>query len=268
MIKEEHFSIRSHRYNEDRFVVTDSLFAVIDGASGLTQEKKSGVGTRASRLAAFVKSALQRYRGEDLGQFLIELSRRAYDAGFDDSVSCGIAAFQICRDSARIYALGDCEVIYRLKDGTVSRFRQTELGELDERAISEMVRYAAQNNITVRAARPHIQDILIKNRARKNTSSGYSVFSPSTVPSFEVKAVQIPLSAIASVYICTDGFVPSFTELGILRDTRELFDTPLSVKDICLEIQKILRQDKDFERFPRFKLFDDITAIRLDICAE
>ena len=266
MIREQHFSIRAHSYNEDRFVVTDRLFAVIDGASGLTEEEKNGVGTCASRLATFVKISLQRYRGEDVGQFLRELSRRAYAEGFDESVSCGISVARVYEDVVRFYTVGDCEIIYRRRDGAVSRFCQTELTALDSKAICEMVRYASENNISIREARPHIQDILIQHRAMKNTPSGYSVFAPSASPSFEVKSMEIPLSELESLYLCTDGFVPCFTELGIFRGAEELFTTSLSVKDICLQIQKMLRQDKDFNAFPRFKLFDDITAVRLNFC--
>ena len=265
MMKEQHFTIRAHSYNEDRFVVTDRLFAVIDGASGLTKEDKNGVGTCASRLAAFVKSALQSYRGENVGQFLRELSRRAYAEGFDESVSCGVSVVQLCKDVARFYTVGDCEIIYRHRGGEVLRFHQTEINDLDEKAIREMVRYATENKISVRAARPHIQDILIHHRSLRNTPGGYSIFAPSAEPCFEVKSMEIPLSELESLYLCTDGFLPCFTSLGIFGDERGLFTTSLSVKDICLQIQKILRQDKDFNTFPRFKLFDDITAIRVDL---
>ena len=264
MIKEQHFSIKAHAYNEDRFVVTDGLFAVIDGASGLTPKEKDGIGTKASRLATFVKAALQRYHGKDVEQFLRELSRRAYAEGFDNHVSCAISVLHLSKDTARFYTVGDCEIIYRRRDGVVSRFRQTELSVLDNKAIEEMVRYAAKNNISVREARGHIQDMLIGHRALMNTPQGYSVFVPSPTADFEIKSKVLARSELESLYLCTDGFLPCFTELDIFKDVGELFTTSLSVKDICLQIQKILRQDKDFNRFPRFKLFDDITAIRLN----
>lgn len=265
MIKEQHFTIRAHSYNEDRFVVTKHLLAVIDGASGLVSEKKRGSGTDASRLAAYVKTELLRCREENIEQFLLKLSRRAYESGFNEGTSCGISVVQFCKDTVRFYTVGDCEIIYRLRTGEVSRFYQPELPVLDDKAIEQMVQYAKEHNVSVRDARPHIQDILIRHRALMNTPNGYNVFAPSSAPKFEVKTLEISRAELQDLYLCTDGFLPCFTELGIFRHEGELFSTSMSVKDICLQIQSILRQDKDYNNYPRFKLFDDITAIRAEL---
>ncbi len=265
MIKEQHFTIRAHSYNEDRFVVTKHLLAVIDGASGLAPEQKCGPGTDASRLASYVKTALLRCKDENIEQFLRNLSSRAYEAGFNEGTSCGISLVRLCKDTVRFYTVGDCEIIYRLRTGEVSRFYQTELPVLDNKAIEQMVCYAKEHHISVREARPHIQDILIRHRALMNTPNGYNVFAPSSAPKFEVKTLEIARAELHDLYLCTDGFLPCFTELGIFQHEGELFTTPMSVKDICLQIQSILRQDKDYNRYPRFKLFDDITAIRAEL---
>lgn len=263
-MKEQHYSIRAHRYNEDRFLIKNNLFAVIDGASGLTTEQKKGVGTNASRLAGFVKKELSKFKGEDFISFLNDLSIKALKDGHDVETSCGISAVIVDGTNIHLFVIGDCSIILKNKNNEVHTFKQRELCKLDEIAVNEMIFIAKEENISIKQARERINDLLIKHRLMKNTKNGYSIFCPSNNPNFVVDHYVLNKKDIKSIVLCTDGFSQCYDKLDVLNNETQLFTTTLSIKEICKKIQQISKSDKNFNKYPRFKLFDDTTAIKID----
>ena len=159
--------------------------------------------------------------------------------------------------------MGDCEVIYKLKNGTVFRFKKTELDKLDEKAIEILKKTAKEKNISVKESLPFIKDVLRKHRAMKNTPSGYEVFEPQKNPSFSLYKKRLKASEVESFFVCSDGFAQCFTTLKIFSSCEELFKTDMTVKDICRKIQKVSFEDKELNKYPRFKITDDITVIKV-----
>lgn len=263
-MKEQHYSIKTHSYNEDRFVVKDNFFAVIDGASGLKKEEKDGVGTKASRLSSFVKSELLKYKGVFSEENLINLSVKAHNLKHEQEVSCGISIAQIVNDKLNLFFVGDCNIIVKFLDGSVKTFRQDKLTKLDDFALSQMIKYAEENHLSIKKARQELNEILIKHRNLKNLPDGYWVFEPNKFPNFVVDFYSIPISEITSVILCTDGFSQCYEKLGIFKNEVELINSELSIKDICKLIKKISFADKNCNAYPRFKTLDDTTAIKLD----
>lgn len=263
-MKEQHFTIKAHSYNEDRFVVSKNLFAVIDGATGLNEVNQDNKATSASLLSSFVKSHLTKYKGNDVAEFLRSLSVLAIKNGHNEDTSCGISIVKICDKNIEFYSLGDCSILYQYKNGNVGSFGQTKLPKLDEIALKQMIDYAKSNGVSIKKAREHINDTLKKHRALKNTPDGYWVFAPSSQPNFIVDKLVLQKDEIQSIIICSDGFAECYNLLNIFEDERQLFESDLSIKDICLKVQQVAKSDKDYNLYPRFKLFDDTTAIRLD----
>ncbi len=263
-MKEQHYSIRANRYNEDRFLIKNNLFAVIDGASGLTTEQKKGVGTNASRLAGFVKQELFKFKGDNFIAFLKDLSINALNNGHDTNSSCGISAVIVSDINVYLYAVGDCSILVQDKKNSVRTFKQNELCKLDKIALNQMIDISKNKNITIKQAREHINDVLIKHRLLKNMPNGYSIFCPSKNPNFVVDHYTLNKKDIKSIIICTDGFSQCYEKLNIFDNQKQLFSKKLSLKEICKKIKQVSKSDKDFNKYPRFKLFDDTTAIKLD----
>ena len=59
-------TLKSHNYNEDRFVSSKYVYGVIDGATVLKGETAKNRKTSASILSAFVKSQLEKFNGGDI----------------------------------------------------------------------------------------------------------------------------------------------------------------------------------------------------------
>ncbi|MBE5737215.1 MAG: hypothetical protein E7348_02320 [Clostridiales bacterium] len=263
-MKEQHFTIKSHFYNEDRFLVTNTLFAVIDGATGLTDENTFNKASKASKLAGFVKSQLANYKGTDIIDFLHSLSILAFEKGHTKDCSCGISIVKVNEKTVELYCLGDCPILYQNKNGEVHTFTQTKLPKLDKIALNQMMDYAKANNISIKKARKYIDHTLKKHRALLNTPDGYWVFAPSEKPNFTVDTITIEKEQLKSIIVCSDGFAQCYNKLNIFENEKQLFESQLSVKDICLKVQRISKADKDYNLYPRFKLFDDTTVIKLD----
>ena len=263
-MKEQHFTIKSHFYNEDRFLVGNTLFAVIDGATGLNAENTFGKASSASKLAGFVKSQLANYKGSDIIGFLRSLSVLALKNGHAKDCSCGISIVKVNKNTVELYCLGDCPILYQDKNGEVHTFTQTKLPKLDKIALNQMIDYAKANNVSMKKARKHIDQTLKKHRSLMNMPDGYWVFAPSEKPNFTVDTITIEKEQLKSIIVCSDGFAQCYNKLNIFENEKQLFESQLSLKDICLKVQRISKADKDYNLYPRFKLFDDTTVIKLD----
>lgn len=257
-------TVKCHTFNEDRFAVSDRLFAVIDGATDLSAMSSGYRRSSASLLAERVKRELERFSGGDVVEFLHGLSKKLYNETPRLLASCGISIVYLDGDFARLYCVGDCEINYKLKSGEIVRFKQSELSALDKKATDELIAVSREKNISVKSAMPYIKPTLVKHRNMMNTPNGYDVFAPQENPCFSVLTHTLPISKLESLYVFTDGFAQAFTTLDILPSYESLFAPSIAPDDVIEEIKRVCFEDKDFNRFPRFKLIDDVTVIKLD----
>ena len=260
---ERHITLKSHFFNEDRFVVSKCVYGVIDGATELSVDYSVKRKTSASVLSAFLKKELEKFRGGDISEYLQRLSRVCYEDGFAPA-SCGVALAVVDGNCVTFYCLGDCEIVFKTTDGGIHRLKQEKITELDESAICVLKNIAKDKGISIKQARPLINDILIKNRNMKNTPNGYDVFEPMEKPMFTPLIYSVDRNLLDRAFIFTDGFSVSFSQLGLLNSYRNLFDEGVDVLDVCKSIKNVLKADYDFNKFPRFKLVDDITVVELN----
>ena len=250
-------TVKSHSFNEDRFVISNKIFGVIDGATGLSGNTK-GKKTTASKLSAFLKSKLERYNGENIEEYIENLSKESYEKNLYPA-TCGISLAVIKESVVQFYFVGDCDIFCKLKNGEVRSLKQTRLGVLDGIAVDAMKKIAQEKNISIKSARPLINDVLIKHRNMVNKPNGYFAFEPQQNPNFKPTILEIDKEEIDRIIICTDGYSQCFTTLEILKDYKSLFEEDLN--EVLNEIVKVSREDKDYNKYPRFKIIDDITYV-------
>lgn len=265
---------KSHFYNEDRFVVGDNFCMVIDGATAL-QKTNLFKPTEASWFVSFVK---ERLKGKTVGVYekLCEISKQAFYK-FNDTLSknkfnlenlsyypsAGISFAEIKNDKVDIYTIGDCEAVIKLKSGKVIRLIQPQLPELDKTALEKIIDLKNKKRFKMKDAIRECSDILLENRKLMNTPDGYSVYAPSLTGEFNFLKETFNLSEIEEIYLYTDGIAQAFDELKIYSNCEEMFSKSL---DIRKEVEKIVKQanlDKECEKYPRFKVIDDITIIKI-----
>lgn len=257
---------KSHRWNEDRFVRGHDFCIVLDGATPL---KKSGRFNEARWLVDYLKKNITRYDG-DIKSRLLELCKKAYhefpaDIKEQDYLPSASACWaEWSNEKIRIGILGDCEVTAITKDGEILRCYDDRLRKLDDIAIQEMVSSAHKHSSTILEARNFIDDTLIKHRNLINKPDGYSALTLSLDPKINEKAFQLEKDKIKNLYLYSDGFSQAFENLKIYRNHVELFK---QIESIDGEIDKIVKtsfEDRNCNKFPRFKIIDDITVVKID----
>ena len=260
-----HLSKKYHTYCEDRCAVSNRVFAVIDGATSLNTPADVYKKTAASRLAEYVKKSVLSNKEAFDTNFFRSVSKRIYEEGNILDCSAGIAGAAIDGEILHLFSIGDCEVIYLLKDGSSFRFKRTDLDPFDAYATEQMVRLAQEKGISVKQSRAYINDILVSNRAKKNIPGGYQIFESMKTPNFTMQIKDIPLKDVSCFYVCSDGFAQCFTTLGIFSSYKDLFTTSLTIEEIYNKIREVSFSDPDFNAFPRFKIIDDITVIKVEL---
>ncbi len=257
---------KSHRWNEDRFINGRTFSIVLDGATPL---KKSGLFNEARWFVDYIKKNINKYNG-DVKSRLLALCIDAYnifpaEIQDDDYLpSAGACWAEWNNEKINIGILGDCEVTAVTNDNEILRFYDDRLGALDSLAINEMVAAAHENGTTVLEARKYINDLLIKHRKLINKPNGYSALTLSPNARIYDSSFSLIRDKIKTLYLYSDGFSQAFENLEIYKTHTDMFK---HIESIDAEISKIVAasfSDPDCDKHPRFKIIDDITAVKID----
>jgi len=255
---------KSRRYNEDRFLEFKSCFMVMDGATSLapTKFKPSG----GSFLVSYLKNNLPKGNDsiiEKLYTLSKELSKYTDEKSEEYLPSAGLAWCEIKEDIVNIHTIGDCEVVVITNNGKIIRYVQPELIKLDSLAIKEMIDISKEKSISIKDARKYVNDMLIKHRKMMNKVEGYNVFAPYDNPSFKFLSASVEKKDVKYIYLFSDGFASAFDCFGIYNSFETMFKDEIDLKLIIDKIVNVAKSDPDYNLYPRFKLIDDITAIKI-----
>ncbi len=250
-------------YNEDRYVIFNNCYMVIDGATSLLPS--SFKPTSGSYFVSYIKAKLPKLDGtiiERLNNISTSFSKLIENNKEEYLPSAGISFVEINDNTIDIYSIGDCEVVVCLKDNTIKRYVQDELIKLDNKAIEEMIKISKEENISIKQARQNINPTLIKHRKLMNKDNGYNVFAPYKNPNLKFSFNSLKKEDVKYIYLFSDGFA-SICDTYHKYTYEQLFTQNIDLKKIIDEIVTISKDDPLYNKYPRFKLIDDITAIKI-----
>lgn len=263
------YTRKSHRYNEDRYLVHKDVVMVMDGATAL--EKSSLKPTSGSFLVNKVKNDLTKHKGsiiERLDKVAIETYKMLENFNTINEKmvpSCGLSWVEFNDEYVAIHTIGDCEAFINFKNGMSQRIIINDLIKLDEKAINELVKISKENNMSVKESRPLINDILIKHRLLMNKEGGYAVFTPSKNPQFKYSSQTYRKDEVKNIYLYSDGFADAFTTFKMYKSAEDLFCKNRNLSKIIKKMVNIANKDKKYNKYPRFKLIDDITVVKITL---
>jgi hypothetical protein len=261
--------------NEDSCSVSERHLLVIDGASGLYGQHVTEEASDARWLAL---------RGtEEYGRLLQErddpmprLCREACltiqkeflpllppDAGQDAYPSAGVAAVRLRSGWLEYYSLGDLTILLRFQDGHVERIHDQTLTDLDNGVIREMARLARERGEHVSEQRPRVQELLQRNRRLRNHPGGYWIFDPTAAGAERGLHGGLPAGELRTVALLSDGLADA-VPIYKMEPDYDRFLARLEAEGpeaVCQALRELQRGDPDFDRYPRFKLADDATAV-------
>lgn len=253
------------------------LFA-LDGASGLTGSHIMDGGSDAAWFAAGVRDRLcealdqndQRPVAAILEEILADL-RKVYQGRADhlgvslppDSPSAGIALFREIGEEIEYWGLGDCVGMVRLIDGSVFWSCDAALPALDDGVVAHMVEIHRKTGITVLAARPQCNDLLLHNRTLKNTPDGYWILDLSGIGLAHARVQRWRREEVESVSACSDGFGQLVSPFHLVEDYGKLHDRIMekSLKELTAALFAAQERDLDANCYPRLKFRDDVCAL-------
>lgn len=251
-----------HTYNEDCLAISSNLFCVIDGATSL-KSKNNKYKTETSKMVKELAILFKKYKGngDKLENYIYECSKELAKK-YDNSNSCGFSLIYFYLDNIYIYYLGDPECLIKTKDNKILTIYNDSLAKLDDYAISKMIDISKKENISIKEARNKINDILVENRNKKNKENGYYVFEPSINPNFKIYKAIINKNDVKEILLSTDGYQAIYKVYKLIKK-EEIFSLPLN--EGYKKIKEVSFLDKEMNKYPRFKIIDDISAIKIEL---
>ena len=251
-------------YNEDMvFVIKDHLFAVIDGATGITEPIHEP--SDAVLLTKDLKEELLNlYHSGKLTPKNFEkqmnmVSKRLYrkfikgHKGLEQYqlpfASFVVAYIDVC--DVHVFSIGDVSAFVHYKNNKVRYISDRSIPLMDKKAFEEFG--------SLEKAIPQLK----KNRSLLNKGGRRSCFSLYQKPHLKFKHELFDIREIDQLYLCSDGYYQAFDTFKLYKNRRELFSSTHDLQVVCKAIEKCVKEDPDRIKYPRLKVTDDISAVRV-----
>lgn len=163
-----------------------------------------------------------------------------------------------------LYNMGDASLLLRAADGSVRRFGDSAVRQLDQHAIDGL-RRALAAGIEPHAERMKaIAPELSSNRALRNALPGYEVLEPGVPCTTRFQRLSCERQDVRGLLLMTDGFYRLVDTFERYSDA-SLFDAVerRGLSSLLGELRTIELGDEQCVRHPRFKTHDDATALWL-----
>jgi serine/threonine protein phosphatase PrpC len=267
-------------WNEDALVKNDrlQLFGVLDGATSLHPYRGPNNETGGYLASHIIKQYLESLATEDVSdvnlkqlviQANIRLREKMLEAGIDlsDKKALWTSALALIRitDNYIDYAqVGDCMIAAVYKDGTIRTVSRDQVAHIDQQS-----KGIWEDAISMGISRREelwelVKPVILQNKSKMNTIDGYSILSGEPELANFIEYGRINRIQLKSLLLVTDGLF-LHAESGSKPDDfiQELTariegDSLAGYADWLFKLEQ---DDKNCQRYPRFKISDDKTGI-------
>lgn len=255
--------------NEDSHLITPNLFGVFDGAKGLVEyrdEKGNTGGLIASQIA---REVFEKNKDKPLIESISEAIGKIKEKMIAAKINMAdkthlwdtkASVVRIKEDSIEYLKIGDCPIVFVDKNGKIQTFFKDH--DLDSLLLWKKLADKGVRNIR---NDKRMQDQFAKIRRLTNIS--YGVLNGEEEALNFIEKGRIRKENVKNILIFSDGMlIPK-------KDPRDPEDFETIVKlfnEGGLEkVKKYVRQiedsDPDCLKYPRFKKYDDLTAIAITL---
>ncbi|HCK5044386.1 protein phosphatase 2C domain-containing protein [Pseudomonas aeruginosa] len=262
--------------NDDALGCTAQAAWVIDGATSIGRSVL-GVESDARWLAQAVdrhlrlllevepeqssETLLRRLLNDIQGDFRAQSGRDWHD--LEDMPAACLSLLRIRGGEIELLNIGDSRILVEGADGQVRSFGDSALHELDRQSLAHFCRMREEHPQwdhaeLFKASRPRVR----QNRLLMNKPEGYWALDISDRWLGQVQRETLPLAALRSFVLMTDGFdrlVEPFRRYTDEQLLRRLEDVGVSA--LLDELREIEQGDDQALAFPRFKIHDDASAL-------
>lgn len=264
---------RPGRVNEDLHGSAADAVWVLDGATGIADQRVVPGPSDARWLAEVIAGALGRALAEPLtsadllhrvaaaasAAFMRDALRR--DAPATDRPSACLALLRLAGPGLELANIGDCRILHRHARGAVSCFGSSKLPALDEAVRQQAIRLQGEG-VRHDEIWPLLLPLIRRNRGAMNTPEGYWVVDVTGRWLPHVETTSRAAAAGDALLLVTDGF-------WRLVDTYQRYDADAllsrassrGLAALIGELRAVEAADEECRRYPRLKAQDDATAV-------
>jgi uncharacterized protein YoaH (UPF0181 family) len=263
--------------NEDGISITGQTAWLLDGASGLSNRQLTSAQSDASWLVDRAVALLGRIGSSELDaqvSVLVEELNEAFEAEVRSNdiqqfefPSASAIALRIEGDSLSYLQLGDCRAIISAFPGAHTFFTPAgPLAELDQRVVEKLQKVCQAESLSAGDAVKRVLADLRANRNLINNVSGYQALTVGQNRHFSSEINHLNVSAGGLCLIMSDGFMRLIDVFGKYSPQSLLSEASARGLDsLLLELRDLEGQYPGLDDYPRFKQFDDASAVLLTL---
>lgn len=269
---------KTEDYNEDNIAINEQFGFVIDGATGYGSVKITDAQTDAKWYSTMWKEyllenlhnldkSITQIVNEGLEHILNKLSSFPNYYQAEIPPSAAIAIFRINQDKVEYFVLADCSLLFYFKNGHVEVVSRNDIREIDNKNLELILNTANEQNISILEAKilPQIREVMVKMFKNRNTSNGGWVLSNSFEAINHAKVGVVKLSDLRLVLALSDGYSQIYEVFNHLSP-KQLADRVYNGEKLEVlynELYALQQQDELCTKFPRTKIRDDSSAVKI-----
>jgi serine/threonine protein phosphatase PrpC len=276
--RKEWLSIAGGATNEDGGGSAAHLAWVLDGATGLPQERLLPGSTDAQWLVSEVCSFFERLTDcspadQHLSALSAFLSSRFQAArlrapspeGLEELPSASLAFAAIEGQSLKIANIGDCRTLVRFPDGATRQFGDSPVSALDAQVVRRLVELQrSDRNASYGALKAELTPLIRRNRLLKNQPNGYGVLEPRDSWLQYVQYFAAEAAPGTLVLMVSDGFYRLVDHYRLYSDESLLAAAVKGgLKALAQRLRQVEEEDPECRAHPRLKPRDDASALLL-----
>ncbi len=253
------------------------MLVVVDAATGLNKTNVTGDVSDASWFSnSTVKFFAEELKSDNttLSEALhrtTEKTRASLEqfgcASEENFPSASFIAARISEAEVEILSVGDCTAIIEFNNGRkCAILHDDSVTRLDNVVIQTLLSKRQESGENIKAILPRVSDLLIANRAKRNTDGGYWILDPTGKAIPHADEIKYKADEIQSITLMSDGFA-CITDIYNSLNTESLPDLLRSTdaSELVDQVFAALECDNTFNKYPRFKLKDDASVVYAEI---
>lgn len=164
-----------------------------------------------------------------------------------------------------LFNMGDLTTLVLERSGSVRRFGESRVRELDALALDGLRREIALGTAPHALRLERVRPQLSRNRAAHNVMPGYDVLDVEAPCASRFEQLSLARHEVVQLLMVSDGFYRLVDTYRCYTDA-SLFDAVQhrGLEALLAELRELERGDAECVAYPRFKCHDDATALWLE----
>ena len=179
-----------------------------------------------------------------------------------------LAIAELEGSTLQLFNMGDLTTLVRTRDGTLQRFGESAVRELDRRALDELGRLLAAGVEPHAARRERVGPTILAHRAQRNQLPGYDVLDLEAGGAQRLEQRVFAAPGVRDLLMMSDGFYrlvdtfQRYTDATLFQAVEQR-----GLGALLDELRELEQDDAECARHLRFKAHDDATALWLAVAA-